>query len=90
VLTAYSQRLTITSTGATETNLGWFVSVGFSSLMKWDIILSFHRKSSNLGLINFHSSVKETTEGDLAELLFTKAQFLLSILCFWAPENVSI
>jgi hypothetical protein len=35
-------------------------------------------------------SVKEITEGDLAELLFTRAQYLLSILCFQRAKNVSI
>jgi hypothetical protein len=34
--------------------------------------------------------VKEINEGDLAEHPFVKALYLLSILCFWTPEKVSI
>lgn len=35
-------------------------------------------------------SVKEITEGDLAELPFTKAQYLLSIRCFQQLQKATI
>lgn len=34
--------------------------------------------------------MKEITEGDLAGLLFTKARYLLSILCFQQLQKITI